>query len=272
MLASGVQVPFKSLKYSPLAKRAAEIHYREFGSGAPLVFLHSGWGYHIFPIHKQLHVLKEFQVIIPDRSGYGHSTKPAAFSTDFHVRAAEETFLLLDELGIGEAIFWGHSDGAVIAAFMGLMRPERCHGLVLEAFHYFRRKVESRTFFETMVSSPEDFGERVCAILAHEHGEPYWRELLKQEGATWLEIAKVAQCGTEDLFDGRLRELKVPTYFLHGARDPRTDPGEFEAVHIALPSAEIHMIENGQHCPHNESAVVETFTAELLKVLARVSQ
>jgi pimeloyl-ACP methyl ester carboxylesterase len=258
------------LEHSPLAGGAAQIHYREYGEGMPLVFLHSGWGYHIFPIHKELHALKEYRVIIPDRSGYGHSTKSAAFGTDFHIRAAEETFLFLDKLEICEAILWGHSDGAVIAAFMGLMAPERCRGLILEAFHYFRRKSESRTFFETMISTPESFGQRACAVLAHEHGEPYWRELLKQEGSTWLDIAKVGDSGTEDLFDGRLGELKVPTFFLHGARDPRTDPGEFEAIHKALPSAEIRMIENGQHCPHNESAAAEAFTEELLNVLARL--
>jgi len=265
-------VPFVNLEHSPLAGGAARIHYREYGEGTPLVFLHSGWGYHIFPIHKQLHALSEYRVIIPDRSGYGHSPKPAVFSTDFHIRAAKETLSLLDHLGVREAIFWGHSDGAVIAAFIGLMASERCRGLVLEAFHYFRRKSDSRSFFESMIFDPESFGQRVCAVLAHEHGDPYWRELLKQEGTTWLQIAKVADSGTEDLYDGRLGELKVPTSFLHGARDPRTDPGEFDAVHSSLPSAEIRMIENGQHCPHNESAVAEVFTEELLKVLARFSR
>jgi pimeloyl-ACP methyl ester carboxylesterase len=267
-----VQVPFVTLEHSPLAGGAARIHYREYGEGMPLDFQHSGWGYHIFPIHKQLHALKEYRVIIPDRSGYGHSTKPAAFDTDFHVRAAKETLLLLDKLGVREAIFWGHSDGAVIAAFIGLMAPERCWGLILEAFHYFRRKSESRSFFESMISAPESFGERVCAVLANEHGNPYWRELLKQEGTAWLDIAKTAATGTEDLFDGRLGELNGPTFFLHGARDPRTDPGEFDAIQRALPSAEIRMIENGQHCPHNESAAAEAFTEDLLKVLALLSR
>jgi hypothetical protein len=31
------------------------------------------------------------------------------------------------------------------------------------------------------------------------------------------------------------------------------------------------MIENGQHCPHNEGATAEAFTEELMKVLARLS-
>jgi pimeloyl-ACP methyl ester carboxylesterase len=261
-------VPFISIQNSPLARRAVELHYREFGSGRPLIFLHGGWGYHIYPINKQLHSLKNYRVLIPDRSGYGLSTKPSEFGVDFHVRAAEETFLFMDALGIREALLWGHSDGSVIAAYMGLMRPERCQGLVLEAFHYNRRKTVSREFFETMVSAPERYGERVAHVLAHEHGEDYWRELLKLEGRTWLEIAKLADSGAEDVYDGKLGELKVPTVLIHGTCDPRTDPGEIDSVRRALPSADIRLIANGEHCPHNESKAADEFTHELTRALS----
>ena len=262
-------MPFVTVENSPLARRTAEIHYREFGGGTPLIFLHGGWGYHIYPINKQLHALADYRVLIPDRSGYGLSTKPVDFGCDFHVRAAQETFAFLDALGINDAVIWGHSDGSVIAAWMGLMAPERCRGLVMEAFHYVRRKINSRAFFEDMASTPEKFGERVSAVLAHEHGEPYWRELVQTEGRTWLEIAKLADSGTEDLFDGRLGELQVPAVIIQGARDPRTDPGEMAAVQNALPSAQIRMIEAGEHCPHSESKAAADFEHQLMQALSQ---
>jgi predicted esterase len=34
------------------------------------------------------------------------------------------------------AIFWGHSDGAVIAAKIGLSAPTRCERLLLESLHF----------------------------------------------------------------------------------------------------------------------------------------
>ena len=37
-----------------------------------------------------------------------------------------------------------------------------------------------------------------------------------------------------DLYDGRLGELRVPTLVIHGARDPRTEPGELEGMRAAL--------------------------------------
>lgn len=268
-LTKGSHVPFVTVENSPLARRTAEIHYREFGSGTPLLFLHGGWGYHIYPINKQLHALADYRVLIPDRSGYGLSTKPADFGCDFHVRAAQESFAFLDALGIDDAVIWGHSDGSVIAAWMGLIAPERCRGLIMEAFHYARRKINSRAFFEDMVSAPEKFGEHASAVLAHEHGEPYWRELIQTEGRTWLEIAKLADSGTEDLFDGRLGELQVPAVFIQGARDPRTDSGELAAVQNALPSAQIRMVESGEHCPHSESRAAADFSHQLMQTLSQ---
>jgi pimeloyl-ACP methyl ester carboxylesterase len=44
-------MPFVELDQSPLNPEAgpARIYYREAGSGVPLVFLHGGWGYEIYP-------------------------------------------------------------------------------------------------------------------------------------------------------------------------------------------------------------------------------
>ena len=32
------------------------IHYRDVGNGPPIVFLHSGWGYGIYPFDQQIAV------------------------------------------------------------------------------------------------------------------------------------------------------------------------------------------------------------------------
>ena len=254
---------------SPLAGGPAEIYYREFGSGVPLLFLHGGWGYDIYPLNEQLPVLKDFKVLLPDRSGYGRSTKPAIFGPDLHHRAVEETLLFLDALKIDRCIFWGHSDGAVIAAMLGIRSPERCLGLVLEAFHYDREKIHSRSFFQTMQSEPESFGARVTDILKKEHGDPYWSQLLRSEGEAWLDIARAANGGWRDLFDGGLSKLRVPTVFIHGAQDPRTEPWELDAVRRELPDAEMHVIATGGHSPHSEAPACGEFNRHLTNALAR---
>ena len=244
---------FATIDYSPLADGPARIYYRNRGEGVPVIFLHGGWGYEIYPLDRQFDALRAHRILIPDRSGYGKSTKPAVFSADFHRRAVVETLSFLDALNIQRCHLWGHSDGAAIAAMLGLTAPDRCISLILEAFHYDRKKPGSRAFFESMATAPESLGERVCTTLEREHGKHYWHELIRNEGEAWLEIARKGS----DLYDGKLSELTVPALFIHGGLDPRTEPGELDAVHRELPGAAIHMLQRGGHSPHSEAPIAE---------------
>jgi pimeloyl-ACP methyl ester carboxylesterase len=250
-------LPLINIDESPLAPSLSpvEIHYRDAGIGAPLLFLHGGWGYQIYPFDRQIEAFGEhFRILIPDRTGYGRSMRLGHVPADFHRRAAIETVSLLDALHIDRAVLWGHSDGAVIAAMIGLAEPDRISGLVLEAFHFYRKKPGSREFFETMAGDPSLLSERVGTTLSSEHGEDYWRKLIVMNGEAWLRIADEATETEQDIYDGRLSELRVPTLFIHGSRDPRTEPGELQAMRDRLPNARIELIEGGGHSPHSESA------------------
>jgi pimeloyl-ACP methyl ester carboxylesterase len=245
------------------------IHYREFGSGRPLVILHGGWGYGLYPFDRQIAAFaSQYRILIPDRSGYGHSTRVTGeMPLDFHRKAAAETIAFLDALGIKRAIFWGHSDGAVIAAMMGLIAPERCKCLILEAFHFLRRKPGSRSFFERFAAHPEELGEETRKLLAEDHGETHWQTVLRRNCSVWFRIADNVQRPDEDLYDGRLGELRVPALFLHGSLDPRTEPGEMDRARQALPLATMRFVSNGKHSPHSEEAACQesnTIAAEFL--------
>lgn len=250
-------MPTVIVKNSPLVPEAeaVEIYYRESGQSVPLIHLHGGWGYDIYPFDRQIEAFnQDFRILIPDRSGYGRSQRMKEFPVDFHRRAAGEMIRFLDALEIDRAILWGHSDGAVIAAMMGLDAPDRFHALVLEAFHFYRNKPSSSEFFTMMAENPDLLGERVARVLADQHGQDYWHDLIITNGRAWLKLAEESLHSEQDLYDGRLSELRVPTLFLHGSRDPRTEPGELDAVRKELPQARIQTIEGGGHTPHAESA------------------
>jgi pimeloyl-ACP methyl ester carboxylesterase len=251
-------VPTLELIHSPHAPELSPvtIYFRESGRGRPLVFLHGGWGYGVYGFDRQVEALKdEFRILIPDRSGYGHSTRVAGeMPLDFHRRAAAETVAFLDALGIERAVFWGHSDGAVISAMIGLAAPERCECLILEAFHLLRRKPGSRSFFERFAARPEDLGEEAKKLLAEDHGEEEWPTVLRRNCTAWFRIADQVKRPDEDLYDGRLGEITVPTLFLHGSLDPRTEPGEMERVRNEMPQATMKFVGNGKHSPHSEQA------------------
>ena len=228
----------------------------------PLVLLHGGWGNGLNPFNRQLEKLRQgFRVICPDRSGYGRSTRLAAeLPSDFHFRAVAETLALLDALGIDRAFFWGHSDGAVIAAIIGFSEPGRVRGLILEAFHYDRVKPRSREFFETLARLPEALGEELCARFALEFGADEWRAAITNHARAWIQIALETGSPKGDLYHGRLHEITAPTLFIHGELDPRTEPGELDAGVAELPQAEMRILDGAAHSPHSETAFADQAT------------
>jgi pimeloyl-ACP methyl ester carboxylesterase len=222
-------------------------------------------GYQIYALSDHQVSIPGFEVIIPDRSGYGQSTKPSIFNAGFHRLAVAETLAFMDALGIEQPILWGHSDGAVISAWMALLAPQRSRGIILEAVHYDRAKPHSREFFETMVRDPEAFGERVTAILAADHG-PAWRDCIRGDGEAWLQIAAL-QSPHPDIYEGRLSEINTPVAIIHGANDPRTEPDELNHVFRELPAAQQHVIAGAGHSPHSERGSQQQVTERVHRIV-----
>ena len=122
-------------------------------------------------------------------------------------------------------------------------------------------------------------------MLARDHGDE-WRDVIRTNGDTWLRIAGDPLALTADLYDGRLAGLRVPTLVIHGACDPRTEPGELDAIREALGRthgsastsdvreaakgdveadprvgpAWFEVLAEGGHSPHSERATADTVT------------
>jgi len=255
-------VPFIDLQSSPLApgRSPVRISYRDSGDGPAIAFLHGGWGYEIYPFDRQIEALgSRHRIVIPDRSGYGGSGRIDVLPADFHRRAMEETRAFLDALGIERPILWGHSDGAIIALLLGLDAPDRIAGAIVEATHYYKFKPGSRAFFEGIVGNPQSLGGGVAAVMTRDHGEG-WPAIVDMHSRAWLRIAEEAASPVEDFYDSRLSELEVPVLVIHGAKDPRTEPGELDALRAALPRAEFVVLAEGGHSPHSERATAEEMT------------
>lgn len=107
------------------------IHYRESGTGHPLLFLHgfcdnhSVWSEFVEPF------AKSYRVVTPDLPGFGSSEPLASpFSID---QVADEIADWWGARKLGPCIVVGHSLGGYIALAIQARHPEMLKGLVL--FH-----------------------------------------------------------------------------------------------------------------------------------------
>lgn len=114
------------------------LHYVERGAGEPLVLLHgNGSGLEDFLTSDLVDRLAgRYRVILFDRPGYGHSTRPRsvlwtpAAQGDLLVRA-------LGRLGVDRFFLLGHSWGAMIAVALALEHPKAVSGLILAGGYFY---------------------------------------------------------------------------------------------------------------------------------------
>ena len=183
-------MPLVRIAGSPVApgRSPLRVNVRERGHGPAALLLHGGWGHEAYPFDAAADALApRHRVIVPDRVGYGASDPVPVLPRRFHEAMADETVALLDALGIEKAALWGHSDGAVIAAWTAIRHPSRVSAVVLEALHFLRAKRSSIEFFRTGVEAPERYGESTARVLERDHGAR-WREVVSRGARAWLEI------------------------------------------------------------------------------------
>lgn len=114
------------------------LHYLERGAGPPVVFLHGNGSL----IHEVAtsgligELARHHRVIVFDRPGYGHSTRPR--SRLWLPQAQARLFRrALDRLGAAPALIVGHSWGTLVALALALDHPQNVSGLVLLGGYFY---------------------------------------------------------------------------------------------------------------------------------------
>ena len=89
-----------------------------------------------------------YRVIMPDQIGFGKSSKPENYPYSFRL-LAYNTKLLLEHLGVKEAIVIGHSMGGMLATRFAISYPKSVEKLILEnpiGLEDWQRRVDFRPF------------------------------------------------------------------------------------------------------------------------------
>jgi pimeloyl-ACP methyl ester carboxylesterase len=114
------------LRAEPLAVDGGRIYYEEFGSGAPLVFIHDGLAHSEVWDGQVADLYRNYRVVRYDRRGYGRSDEPAAAYSNI-----EDLEALMTHLDLTSVVLVGSSSGGGLALDYALEHPERVAALIL---------------------------------------------------------------------------------------------------------------------------------------------
>lgn len=230
------------------------------GAGAPTILLfHDSLGstalWRGFP--EALARAAVLPVVSYDRLGFGRSD-PAHTPLGQDFVAAEARIAvpaLLDRLGIGDFVAFGHSVGGAMAIESAAAFPQRCRAVISESAQAF---VEDRTLAGVRAARTQFSDPDQAARIARHHGDRT-RWILDAWIETWLAPERSGWS-----LDATLARVRCPVLAIHGERDEFGSDAHLRriAAGVAGPSR-LLLIEACGHVPHRDrpdlvlSAVVD---------------
>jgi non-heme chloroperoxidase len=219
-------------------KDGAEIFYKDWGNGQPIVF-HHGWPLTADDWDTQMlfFLSNGYRVIAHDRRGHGRSTQTAT-GNDMDTYAADVAELAA-ALDLREAVHIGHSTGGgevaryvarhgkgrvAKAVLIGAVPPIMVKtsanpgGLPLEVFDGFRAALSANRaqFFLDVPSGPFYGFNRPGAKVSQGVIHNWWRQGMMGGANAHYECIKAF---SETDFSDDLRAIDVPTLVMHGDDD-----------------------------------------------------
>jgi pimeloyl-ACP methyl ester carboxylesterase len=239
-----------SIASSQLKLGNISVEIAEHGTGAPLVFLHSGDGLAFCdPLLTRL--AGSCRVIAPSHPGFGHTDLPANF------RAIDDLAYfyldLFERLKLRDAILVGASFGGWIAAEIAIRSTAHLSRLVLaDAFGIRVSQDETAVEIEDIFTlHPDDVERRSYVDPAQ------WRRLASE--LTDDELGVIARNRESlalfgwmpymynPLLKRWLHRIRIPTLVLWGERDGIASTDYGRAYAGAIPQAKFEIIQDAAH-------------------------
>ena len=215
----------------------AQIFYKDWGSGQPVVFSH-GWPLNADAWDDQLFFFASngYRAIAHDRRGHGRSTQ--TLNGNDMDTYADDLAALVEELDLSNAIHIGHSTGGgEVARYIGRHGTERVakavlvgavpplmlktatnpEGLPIEAFDQIRAGVKAdRSQFYKDLSAPFYGANRPGATVSQGVRDAFW---LMSMQAGFPAAYDCIKAFSETDFREDLKKFDVPTLVIHGDDD-----------------------------------------------------
>jgi pimeloyl-ACP methyl ester carboxylesterase len=221
-------------------------YYRGPGSTDTIVFLHEALGsvshWREFPA--ALGAATGCDVLLYSRAGHGASEgPPATRSAEHYINEVENVLpAVLAYLGVKRPIFFGHSEGTVIALLYAASHADTTRALILEA-PFVMSEPASATGMERALVAWEttDFRER----LARHHQDP--------DGvfAAWISMRDTMPAKDRNLIH-HLKRITCPLLIFLGDQDEFVSTLQTDMIRAELPQSEVVVIPDCGHTPHRE--------------------
>ena len=250
-------------------------------NGRTVVFLHGG-SYYGWYWKEQIEALRNegFRVVVKDRLGWGKSSKPILpYSISLH---ASNTARVLEHLGISEAAVVGHSIGGQMATRFAFLYPGMTTHLVLVNAVGLTDNRAGRGFrpmsgeIEVDADPQEVYESGVRTDLRrYVNWRPQFMEHLRIRygqalSGEWPRLRYVRSLGgnlrSVDSVVNDWPHIQTKAMVLGGEEDGPNFPENARRAAESLPNAELVLIPNVGHNPHEE--VPEIVNAELIRFLS----
>ncbi len=247
------------------------LFYEVVGKGPPLVLIHGAWASHEWWRWLVPELARNYQVISPDVRGHGRSSPlRLAYSVNGFARDLD---LLLQSIGIHEAVLIGWSMGGIISVQYGLNYPSKVKALILIATRgHHHKKLKRRMilqYLQARLSLFMDFTapRKYDRASGDFPGQKIWLEREVQEMLSPKAPKEVQEWVMSDVRNNpgdsyfhvaksiwnwgagkKLKSIKAPTLIMVGDKDTRTPPRFSRLLHATIPNSRLLIVEDAGHC------------------------
>jgi pimeloyl-ACP methyl ester carboxylesterase len=267
------------------------VHFKMVGEGEPVLVLLHGFGASLFSWREVMEPLGQTGTVVAfDRPAFGLTERPLpgewGDDNPYSPEAqADLTVGLLDHLGVEQAVLVGNSAGGTISVLTALRHPEGVAALVLVDPAIYAgggtpawirpllRTPQLRHLGPLIARTVQSRGRDLITAAWHDPSRitpeilaGYTRPL---QADNWDQALWQFTLASHPLgLDQQLDEIQVPVLVITGDDDRIVPPEQSMRLAGELPGAELVVIPNCGHVPHEECpadflAAVEAFLARL---------
>lgn len=252
-----------------------KLFYSTEGKGPPLIFCYGlicsslHWTYQIE------HFQRNYQAIWFDYRGHQNSDSPKNLQSLTLENIARDLGIVLDELGIKDAVFLGHSMGVNVVLELYRQQPHRVRGMVL-ANGTAKRPLETlfrnnslQAGFRFLKTAYDKSPKLVQLIWNLQKNNPIMKTLIALGGFNphltpqadiELYVKQVSEMDPSiminliqnyDSVDATawLHTVQIPTLVIAGEEDRIVPLEQQELLHQLIPQSQLEVIAHGSHCP-----------------------